>query len=81
VDEAPNQPKKSFELINFSRVAFTTDYSEGLFSVWSDHRCEKSNLAGDSSFVCGGGKGGFVLALKTSGRWEFRSAGNCIMVE
>jgi hypothetical protein len=81
VDGAPHQPTKSFELISFTRVAFTPDYSEGLFWVSSDHRCERSNLAGDN-FVCGGGRGGFVRANnKTGGHWEFHQTSPCMAVE
>ena len=81
VDEAPRQPTKSFELISFTRIAFTANHSEGLFWVWSDHRCERLKGADDSNFVCGGGIGSFVRTLKTGGHWEFHPASPCVAVE
>lgn len=82
VDEAPRQgTMKSFELISFTRIAFTGDRSEGLFSVWANHRCERLEGASDSTFECGGGIGVFVRAIKTGGHWEFHQASTCVSVE
>ena len=78
VDEEPRRPTKSYELISFTRIAFTGDHSEGLFWVWSDHGC-RLNGAGDSE--CGGGRGRYVRVIKTGNHWDFRSASPCISLE
>lgn len=80
VDEAPHQPTKSFELISFTRIAFNPDHSEGLFWVWSDHRCILHGADG-SNFECGGGVGHFVRTIKSGGHWEFHPASSCIILE
>ena len=79
VDIEPRQPTKSYELISFTRIAFTADHSEGLFWVWSDHGCRKLN--GADGFECGGGRGRFVRVIKTGSHWDFRAASPCVSLE
>ena len=65
IDSSPDLPPGTFNLLAFSRVAFSRDRRQALFAV---------------SDACAGGdcgSGGTVYAHKDSGKWTFKSAG-CI---
>ena len=64
----PWEDKRSLRYVSFSRVAFDSTGSRGLFA-FNDSFCEDG--------VCGGG-GSAVLASKTNGHWEFQVAG-CVV--
>ena len=60
--ELPNNETKPYSLITFSRVAFNSTHTAGLFAV--DNTC---------GGLCGGG--GFLMARKNHGVWTFEGGG------
>jgi len=63
IDSSPDLPPGTFDLLTFSRVAFSRDHRQALFAV---------------SDACAGGdcgSGGAVYAHKDGGQWTFKSAG------
>jgi hypothetical protein len=63
IDSSPDLPPGTFDLLAFSRVAFSRDHRQALFAV-SD-----ACAYGDC------GRGGAVYAHKDGGQWTFKSAG------
>ena len=66
-DRLSAYPSDGFRLIQFSRVAFNPDKSQGLFAV--------SNSWGG---LCGGG--GALIAIREKSEWVFRSDLGCVWV-